>query len=121
MGLQEGPGWMSLSGDSSGLGFTRVFVTLRTARAHVPSSQGRCLEWLQLCLPLWVSAPLSSVETAPLAMGTLPCPLHVVLVSLPVSVNTPLHQHSCVCVHKVNGTVQALGWKTNDNRDLVHD
>lgn len=45
------------------------------------------------------SAPLSSVETAPLAMGTLPCPLHVVLVSLPVSVNIPLHQHSRVCEH----------------------
>ena len=124
MGLQEGPGRTPLSGDSSGLGFTWSFVTLHTARARVPSSQGRCPERLQLRHALGVSVPLSSVGTALLAMGTLPCPPHAVLVSLPVSANTPLHQHSRVGGHtrtQSKGQTKPLAGKQMTTRDLVHE
>lgn len=120
MGLLEAPWelgdgaagrtWMdvSLSGDSSGLGFTRVICDddSKSTRSEQP---GEVPGGLQLCLPLWVSAPLpqwkqhcwqwelflacSTGPGEPASQRQHPSPLAL----------------TCVNTHTVNGTVQALG------------
>lgn len=61
------------------------------------------------------------MSTAPLAMGTLPCPLHVVLVSLPGSVNTP-STGTHVCAHTQSmGQSEPLAGKQMTACDLVRE
>lgn len=61
------------------------------------------------------------MNTAPLAMGILPCPLHMVLVSLPGSVNA-LSTSTHVCAHThTMGQSEPLAGKQMTACDLVRE
>ena len=125
MGLQEGPRWTSLSGDSSGLGLARPFLTSCT---YVTLCKSTCSEQPGEAPRASTAVPsprgvrtLPSVNTAPLAMGTLPCPCHVVLVILPGSVNT-LSPGTHVCAHTQSmGQSEPLAGKQMTACGLVHE